>query len=121
MNRVRDIGVFALIVVGLGFWLTRQKGDGAPFRISTVKKAEKLSGLQFGSADRKLMMEDITSNLESYESIRDLKIPNSVQPQFSLIRHPLALSLTRLDVQYDGVPSGKFQDRTILKNWHLLL
>ena len=65
MNRVRDIGVFVLIVVGLGFWLTRQKGDGAPFRISTVKKAEKLSGLQFGSADRKLMMEDITSNLES--------------------------------------------------------
>ena len=80
MNRVRDIGVFALIIVGLGFWLTQQKGDAALFRISTVKKAEKLSGLQFGSADRKLMMEDITSNLENYESIRDLKIPNSVQP-----------------------------------------
>ncbi len=103
MNKVRDIGVFVLIVVGLGFWLTRQKGDGAPFRISTVKKAEKLSGLQFGSADRKLMMEDITSNLESYKSIRDLKIPNSVQPsiqfnpapigaQFDKIRRPIRWS-----------------------------
>mgnify|MGYP006864753027 CR=1 FL=1 len=79
MNRVRDIGVFVLIVVGLGFWLTRQKGDGAPFRISTVKKAEKLSGLQFGSADRKLMMDAVTTDLDSYESIRDLKIPISVQ------------------------------------------
>ena len=36
MNRVRDIGVFALIIVGLGFWLTQQKGDAALFRISTV-------------------------------------------------------------------------------------
>ena len=103
MNRVRDIGVFALIIVGLGFWLTQQKGDAALFRISTVKKAEKLSGLQFGSADRKLMMEDITSNLENYESIRDLKIPNSVQPsiqfnpapigaQFDKIRRPIRWS-----------------------------
>jgi len=103
MNRVRDIGVFALIIVGLGFWLTQQKGDAALFRISTVKKAEKLSGLQFGSADRKLMMEDIASNLENYESIRDLKISNSVQPsiqfnpapigaQFDKIRRPIRWS-----------------------------
>ena len=105
MNRVRDIGVFALIIVGLGFWLTQQKGDAALFRISTVKKAEKLSGLQFGSADRKLMMEDIASNLENYESIRDLKISNSVQPSIQFNPAPIGAQFdkTRRPIRWSPV------------------
>ena len=107
MNRDRDIGVFALIVVGLGFWLTQQKGDAAPFRLSTVKKAEKLSGLQFGSADRKLMMEDISSNLENYESIRNLKIPNSVQPSIQFNPVPIGAQFDKIRRKIRWSPAGE--------------
>ncbi|SVB99455.1 uncharacterized protein METZ01_LOCUS252309, partial [marine metagenome] len=99
--------VFALIIVGLGFWLTQQKGDAALFRISTVKKAEKLSGLQFGSADRKLMMEDISSNLENYESIRNLRIPNSVQPSIQFNPVPIGAQFDKIRRQIRWSPAGE--------------
>ena len=96
MNKSRDIVIFVLIVAGLAFLFTRDKGNSVPFRKSSVKQAEKLSGLQFESTERKLMMEDLSGNLENYESIRNLKIPNSVQPS-------IQFNPTPIGVQFDNI------------------
>ena len=70
MNKSKDILIFVLIVAGLAFLFIRNKGNSVPFRKGSIKQAEKLSGLQFETTERKLMMEDLSGNLENYESIR---------------------------------------------------
>ncbi|MDP6578716.1 MAG: amidase [Candidatus Marinimicrobia bacterium] len=96
MNKSRDIVIFVLIVAGLAFFFSRDKGESVPFRKSSIRQAEKLSGLQFGSADRKLMMEDLSGNLEKYEGIRNLKIPNSVQPSIQFNPTPIGVQFDRI-------------------------
>jgi len=96
MNKSRDIVIFVLIVAGLAFFFSRDKGESVPFRKSSIRQAEKLSGLQFGSADRKLMMEDLSGNLEKYEGIRNLKIPNSVQPSIQFNPVPIGVQFDRI-------------------------
>ena len=96
MNKSRDIVIFVLIVAGLALFFSRDKGESVPFRKSSIRQAEKLSGLQFGSADRKLMMEDLSGNLEKYEGIRNLKIPNSVQPSIQFNPTPIGVQFDRI-------------------------
>ena len=107
MNRVRDIVIFVLIVAGLAFLFTRDKGNSVPFRKSSVKQAEKLSGLQFESTERKLMMEDLSGNLENYESIRNLKIPNSVQPSIQFNPVPIGAQFDKIRRQIRWSPAGE--------------
>jgi len=52
--------------------------------------AEALAGLEFSDAERELMLEGLNENLESYEEIRALAIPNEVYPA----------------LQFDPIPSG---------------
>ena len=52
--------------------------------------AEALAGLAFSDAERELMLEGLNENLESYEEIRALAIPNEVYPA----------------LQFDPIPSG---------------
>ena len=96
MNKSRDIVIFVLIVAGLAFFFSRDKGKSVPFRKSSIKQAEKLSGLQFESTERKLMMEDLSGNLENYEGIRNLKIPNSVQPSIQFNPTPIGVQFDRI-------------------------
>ena len=96
MNKSRDIVIFVLIVVGLAFFFSRDKGKSVPFRKSSIRQAEKLSGLQFESTERKQMMEDLSGNLENYEGIRNLKIPNSVQPSIQFNPTPIGVQFDRI-------------------------
>ena len=96
MNKSRDIVIFVLIVVGLAFFFSRDKGKSVPFRKSSIRQAEKLSGLQFKSTERKQMMEDLSGNLENYEGIRNLKIPNSVQPSIQFNPTPIGVQFDRI-------------------------
>ena len=45
-----------------------------------IKNAEKLFGLEFTNADRKLMLEDANELLEAYAQIREASIGNEVAP-----------------------------------------
>ena len=96
MNKSRDIVIFVLIVAGLAFFFSRDKGKSVPFRKSSIRQAEKLSGLQFERTQRNLMMEDLSGNLENYEGIRNLKIPNSVQPSIQFNPTPIGVQFDRI-------------------------
>ncbi len=55
-----------------------------------LPNAEALAGLAFSDAERELMLEGLNENLESYEEIRALSIPNEVYPA----------------LQFDPIPAG---------------
>ena len=56
-----------------------------------LPNAEALAGLAFSDAERELMLEGLNENLESYEEIRALSIPNEVYPA----------------LQFDPIPVGR--------------
>ncbi len=52
-----------------------------------IARAEKLAGLEFTDAERELMLEDVNENLEAFEKLRTVSIPNDVHP--ALLFDPL--------------------------------
>ncbi|HDL17640.1 MAG TPA: amidase [Bacteroidetes bacterium] len=57
-----------------------------------LKNAEKIIGLHFTDENRKLMIRGIRSRLKGYESLRTLKIDNSIPPALSF--SPLTAGMT---------------------------
>jgi Asp-tRNA(Asn)/Glu-tRNA(Gln) amidotransferase A subunit family amidase len=45
-----------------------------------IAQAEQLAGLEFTDAERELMLEDVNENLEAFEKLRTVSIPNEVYP-----------------------------------------
>ena len=64
--------------------------EGGRVTKEMLPHAEALAGLAFSDAERELMLEGLNENLESYEEIRALAIPNEVYPA----------------LQFDPIPSG---------------
>jgi Asp-tRNA(Asn)/Glu-tRNA(Gln) amidotransferase A subunit family amidase len=55
-----------------------------------ISSAEKLFGLQFTPAERDSMINDVADNLKSYETLREVTIPNDVPPA----------------IRFDPIPAG---------------
>jgi Asp-tRNA(Asn)/Glu-tRNA(Gln) amidotransferase A subunit family amidase len=47
---------------------------------ATIQCAEGIAGLEFSDAERELMLEGVNSNLEAFERLRSVSIPNAVPP-----------------------------------------
>ncbi len=96
MNKVRDI-VFLVSVVGaVIFMVVRDKDHPALFRNNAVRQAEKVSGLSFTGSERKQMIEDLATNLEKYQGLRDVDIPNGIQPSLQFNPVPLGAEFDRI-------------------------
>lgn len=63
--------------------------------ISDIRSAEKLIGLQFTDAKRDSMLDDLESQLKSYQSLRTMNIPNSVVPSILFNPIPVGMSLPK--------------------------
>lgn len=77
IDRRQFMAYFAALSPGL--WALAQEEEG---RITEemLAHAEVVAGLQFTDAERELMVEGLNSNLEAYERLREVHIPNSVHP-----------------------------------------
>jgi Asp-tRNA(Asn)/Glu-tRNA(Gln) amidotransferase A subunit family amidase len=60
--------------------LYAQVADGAPITAETIAHAEHLAGLEFTAEERLMMIEDLTRDLEGYQALRELSLPNHVIP-----------------------------------------
>jgi Asp-tRNA(Asn)/Glu-tRNA(Gln) amidotransferase A subunit family amidase len=65
--------------------------QGTSIAPSTIASAEKLIGIEFDDAERRLMADGIVENLKRYDDIRALKLPFDLSPAF------------RFDVDVPGV------------------
>ena len=60
--------------------------DDGEITVEAIAAAEQLAGLSFTPEQRELMLEDLRENLESYEALREVELPNRVAP--SLVFDP---------------------------------
>jgi Asp-tRNA(Asn)/Glu-tRNA(Gln) amidotransferase A subunit family amidase len=76
--------VTQLTALGLGgafvdaLWVRAQ--EQARITTAMVKEAEVVSGLEFTDEEREQMVAGLNENLESYEAIREVPVPNQVPP-----------------------------------------
>lgn len=85
LTRRRFLGYFS--AVGLSstllpgaLWARFQESDEPRVTREMLEDAERLVGLQFTDEERDLMLEGLNENLQHYERLRSLEIPNSVPP-----------------------------------------
>ncbi len=74
-----------ILIIGGAFILYQTKGK--EITIQDVASAEKIAGLQFTLKERKMMLEDLKSNLESFNQMRKISLENAISP--ALIFNPL--------------------------------
>lgn len=77
-------------LAALGALLPSQ--DAEPVTPALIAAAEKIIGLQFNQAERDSMLGDLQENLENYEKIRSVPLPNSVPP--ALAFNPVPVGMT---------------------------
>ena len=58
--------------------------EGEPISVETIAMAERIAGVNFTENQREMMVEDLTENLDRYEALRNLDMPNHVAPAFVL-------------------------------------
>jgi Asp-tRNA(Asn)/Glu-tRNA(Gln) amidotransferase A subunit family amidase len=90
MKAKGDLAALLVVFILLGFILAAKTNKPA-LSPETVASAEKVAGLEFSTAERDSMLDELGYNLESYKKIRGIPIANSVPPA----------------LQFNAIPAGK--------------
>lgn len=73
------VALIVLLIVGGAFALYFLKG-AKKITTKDIADAEKIIGLSLTSKERKLMLDDLRENLQSYKELRKVTLPNSLPP-----------------------------------------
>src|SRR5580704_13178481 len=74
-------GLGATLLPGV-LWAQAQQDGAQRVTPEMLKDALALSGLSFSDEDQKAMLQGVNRNLNNYEELRNLHIPNDVAPPF---------------------------------------
>lgn len=85
INTILFFFIFSIISVNLNAQIDT-------LALSEVKSAQKLIGLDFNDAEIDSMLESLNENLDDYNIIRSLPIPNSIPPSISFNPIPIGFS-----------------------------
>jgi len=89
MARFKKTAALLIPAVALLGFLAGVGAEKAGLTKSQVESAENLIGLKFTDAERDSMLDDLASNLESYQNLRNVPLDNATPP--SLVFNPLPL------------------------------
>lgn len=89
---IRNIFLSGLILL-LGFSL--QTDQPSPVTKEMVERAETIIGLRFNDAERDSLLAELKEQLESYESLRKVELPNSVPPALQFNPIPVGFKFER--------------------------
>lgn len=93
------------LLIGFLFAFTLIQDKSAPITSEMIKNGASIIGLEFTDTERDTMIEALTDTREDLQSIRDMKLPNSIPPSLN----------------FNPVPVGKrfdFQQRA--QKWDLI-
>ena len=79
MGYFSGLGLGSTLFPGV-LWSRLQEGE---ITKEMLADAEAVTGLEFTDEERDLMLEDLNNNLEAYERLRSVSIPNQVRPALS--------------------------------------
>jgi Asp-tRNA(Asn)/Glu-tRNA(Gln) amidotransferase A subunit family amidase len=105
------LGLSSTLLPGV-LWARLQDEEEPRITKEMLEDAEQVAGLEFTDEERDLMLRGLNSNLESYERLREVELPNSVAP--ALYFNPLTVGASvnvpprpsrRSEVRVDGAPS----------------
>ena len=83
LDRRRFLGLFSLAGLAGVPAAAAQSGSQKTVTTAMIADGEKLAGLTFSEAQRELMVDGVKANLERYEALRALEIPNEVVPAYA--------------------------------------
>ena len=89
---IRNIFLGGLILL-LGFSL--QTDQPSPVTKEMVERAETIIGLRFNDTERDSLLVELKEQLESYESLRKVELPNSVPPALQFNPIPVGFKFER--------------------------
>jgi Asp-tRNA(Asn)/Glu-tRNA(Gln) amidotransferase A subunit family amidase len=105
------LGLSSTLLPGV-LWARLQDEEEPRITKEMLQDAEQVAGLEFTDEERDLMLRGLNGNLESYEMLREVELPNSVAP--ALYFNPLTAGASvdvprrpsrRSVVRVDGAPS----------------
>ena len=90
-------------------WARMQDAGAASVTIEMLADALKLSGIELSPDDQKAMVEAANQNLQRYEELRKVHIPNDVSPpfHFSAIVPGLTVNRAKLPFVLSDAPKVK--------------
>lgn len=106
-------GITSALLPGVLFTLTTQAQDGAKpeekpkITLELLDQAAILAGVTLTAEQKKMMLEGLDQQRESYDAIRELKIPNSVAPAFLFDPLPAGTKVdsTRHEPRFSSAPA----------------
>lgn len=105
MDRRTLFQVLSVLSVARG--ASGQKAEPPP-RVTSeqVDAALKVLGLDFSEEQRKLMLREVSRQLDAYERLRKIEIPNAVSPAFTFLSGKPAPGASRFKPTRRRVPKG---------------
>lgn len=91
------IGLSSTLLPGV-LWAIVQEQDEHKITKEMLDEAERIAGLEFSEAERDLMLRGLNSNLESFETLRTVELPNNIPPALYFNPIPPGAVLERRDV-----------------------
>jgi Asp-tRNA(Asn)/Glu-tRNA(Gln) amidotransferase A subunit family amidase len=105
------LGLSSTLLPGV-LWARLQDEEEPRITKEMLEDAERVAGVEFTDEERDLMLRGLNDNLESYERLREVELPNAVAP--ALYFNPLTVGASvdvprrpsrRSAVRVDGAPS----------------
>ena len=85
---------------------TQEEHEDPPITDETLTAAEKLLGLEFTRQEKELMLDGLRENLERYQRIRELEIPNAIPPALDFNPVPAGTSFETDHRPFRASPPG---------------
>ncbi|MFC1660139.1 amidase [Gemmatimonadota bacterium] len=77
LTHFSGIGLSGTLLPGALWTRIQERGE---ITVEVLAEAEKIAGLEFSEEEREAMVRGLNQNLESYEALRTISIPNEVPP-----------------------------------------
>lgn len=81
------LGIVFCIILVLGGAFALYHFKGQSITVQDVSAASKISGLKFDHKEKRMMLEDLETNLKNFQEMREISLENSVAP--ALVFNPL--------------------------------
>ncbi|HEX7779939.1 MAG TPA: amidase, partial [Vicinamibacterales bacterium] len=108
MTHFASIGLGSTLAPGI-IWARMQDAQTQRVTVAMVTEALKLSGIETSEADRQALVQSANQNLNRFEEVRKIHIPNDVSPpfHFSALAPGIQVNKTKLPFRLSAAPVVK--------------
>lgn len=106
-RRLSLVSILIAVSVGAGIAQPKQEKPANPITVDMVQQAQKLIGLKLDAAESDSLLENLADQLESYEKIRLIALPNSIPPAILFNPLPVGFQFEKVKKPFVASRPGK--------------